>query len=229
MRIKETTIVLGLCLLSIGLRAQDFKPHSFALGLESALAQKMNFAPTTPNSGETYYNNTINIGVQAHYQRNYTSFFSLRFGGGYMYQFPFYDKNESRNASTGQVSLYSFSEQKWNNLYLFVAPMFYYRAEGFSLFLGPEIGVGFHFYQAVSKYSNRFDNGEWASYTDRFEERRRGYHLAPRGGISFEVGKQDNSEVEFSFSRMLWSGGLNETELDAYTEFGVQVGYRYNF
>ncbi len=172
----------------------------------------------------------MSIGLQASYQRNYLSFFSLRYGLSFMYQLPYYQNREVVDETDPQgPRTYVNSDRKWNNANIFVAPTFYYRDEGFSIFISTEIGVGYHIYRASSTTRVRRADNDWIEYTSNYRNTRKGYHVAPRAGVSFNMGRRSNSEMELSISTVQWTEGFNQVKLESYTVAGLQMAYRYNF
>ncbi len=223
---KKLGLLLLITVYAPNIRAQyqRLEPHSLALGFNSGSAKVDLLSEIDQN--------TSVIGINLNHQRNFVKWFSFRTGLNANYLFPI--NSFERTAFSGIGSVYKTGElTEYNHFQLLLdfMPTFYYRDDGFNLFLG--FSGTFGGLVRKLEFSTQYHkNGEWPVYEDVEQHSKTHIQVGygPVAGVGFDLGgKKSGGEIEISFSYKSYYY-MHNSEIDnSMKVFGILTAYRYYF
>lgn len=225
--LKFISLSFLLLVAFFGAQAQRIDKHSLSLGLSSG-SLKLHVI----NKVEL---NASNIGLNLNHQANITSWFSWRTGFNASYVFPVIyhqsfivpvsDPDPTVAYPVGRESVHSH----WL-LNLDLMPSFYYRDEGFKLFIALSGTLGTDL-QKMESTEERL-KGSTLLFEENDPQKEKHFQLGwgPVGGVGFDLGgKRKGGEIELALSYRnyynLKAGNIRQSM----TGFGLLTSYRYYF
>ena len=227
MTLEQKLFSLTIFLFSIFLSAQPVDKHSLAMGLSSG-----NLKLRVVNKIEL---SSSNVGLNLNHQANVTSWFTWRTGFNASYVspviyhqsfiVPISNPDPTVTYPVGRESVHSH----WL-LNLDLMPAFYYRDDGFKLFIGLSATLGADLQKIVSTEERLRGSTLFYEENDPQKERHLQLGWGPVGGVGFDLGgKRKGGEIELALCYRdyynLKNGRINQSMVG----FGLLTSYRYYF
>ncbi len=195
--------------------SQDFFPHGLGVGINGAVA----------TNGSNFDVDHEAIGLHFDHQRNWSRFFALRTSIEFNYFLP--DKDSyNPSHSIGLVRIENVRQQL--NTTISVEPMFYWRTNAASFYVGLGLMAGDH--TGFTKRVNTATDGSETVYKSNDSYFITG--IKPSIGVTFHM--RDNSDdIDFQFSQNLWGGFEDVIDGELFENgeymYVLTIAYRFNF
>lgn len=182
-------------------------------------------------------NNSLILGLNGVYQRNYIEWFSLRFELGYAHYFKV-PKSTFTSFVIGDIEPIYVEEESEiyfsaNQFYLSLSPIFYLRDGKMNYYLGFHAGVGALILQwngvIETRISNTNDQIQYPKGNSFFGI----FGLSPVMGITYSLGRKSRPSSELDF-QVIWDNWYNRSKHSpvlpesylAIKSFALQFTYR---
>ena len=195
--------------------SQEYFPHGLGVGVNGAVIADGKHSEVAHEA----------LGLHFDHQRNWSSFFALRTSIDFNYFLP--EKNEyNPSHSIGLVRVEDV-RQKLNTT-ISVEPMFYWRTNAASFYVGLGLMAGDH--TAFTKRVNTATDGSETVYKSNDSYFVTG--IKPSIGVTFHM-RDNSNDIDFQFSQNIW-GGFDDVIDGKLFEDGeymyvLTIAYRFNF